>query len=100
MKVCTIMGKDFIGKLEWHHVWIYASKQINEPWAIVSVSRAIHSQVPGNRAIRERLEAFSLTLATDSDLQKYPRKPWAQIMNYLSRYEPSLKGRLPKQKEL
>lgn len=68
---------------EWHHVWIYAGKQIDEPWAIVAACPVHHAMVKIQRAVRMAFEAISLLLATAEDLAKYPRKPWNQIKRSL-----------------
>lgn len=67
------------GRIEWHHAWIYAGKQINEEWAIVPACHFHHSMVTKDKAIRQAFETASLIMATKADLEMYPRKDWAQI---------------------
>ena len=71
---------------EWHHPWIYAGKQINEPWAIVAACSKHHKMVDSDRAVKMAFEAASLMLATDEDLARYPRKDWDQIKKSLGIY--------------
>lgn len=63
---------------EWHHVWTYAGKQINEPWAILAACTYHHDGVKQDAAVRYAFESASLMLATPEDLSKYSRKDWAQ----------------------
>jgi len=74
---CCITGDR--SKIEWHHVWIYAGKQINEKWAILPVSKYIHDLVDKNASVRRHLQKISLNRAEPADLAKYPKKDWHQI---------------------
>lgn len=88
MKVCAAahLG-DCEGRIEWHHVWIYAGRQINESWAIVGACHYHHSEVNSNREVKEAFERASLLLASVEDLDTYPRKNWDQYISYLQEYE-------------
>lgn len=81
MKHCCI-GKYCEGKVEWHHVWIYAGRQINEPWAIVPACKYHHDKA-GLPEIKQLFEIASLRRTTEIDLQKYSKKDWSQIKKYL-----------------
>ncbi len=90
MRICTLAPlQDVYGACEgrkqhpeWHHVWKYAGKQINELWAILAgCSR--HHAMASNPAIQEAFETASLMLATKEDLAAYPRKDWMQIKKSL-----------------
>lgn len=86
MKECTVKNLGFgecTKKLEWDHVWQYAGRQINEPWAILAVCSGHHYDKPGNRLLNEAIMRASLRLTTEEDLAKYPRKNWAQIKRSL-----------------
>lgn len=89
MKRCTLSGADQFygrcdtGRPEWHHVWIYAGRQINEPWAIMPACHAHHAMVTQDKAIRMAFEAGSLLIATEAQLAEYPRKDWVQIKRTL-----------------
>jgi len=67
------------GRIEWHHVWTYGGKQINEPWAIVGACHQHHEDVKKEPETRKAFERYSLGLATAADLMKYSRKGWDQI---------------------
>lgn len=67
------------GPIQWHHVWIYAGRQIDEVWAILGICEGHHDMVNGNEYIRHALQRESLLLASQEDLDKYPRKDWKQI---------------------
>lgn len=71
------------GKIEWHHVWIYAGKQINEDWAIVPACEGHHAKVNGDQEIRKAFERISLDRTSPQNLEKYPKKDWKQIIKYL-----------------
>lgn len=75
------------GRIEWDHVWIYAGRQINEPWAIVGVCKKHHYEKNGNREIKALVEEESLLHASVEDLEKYPRKDWTQELKKLGIYK-------------
>lgn len=90
MKQCTLAPlQDLYGPCEgrktnpeWHHVWMYAGKQINELWAILAgCSR--HHRMATDPAIKAAFETASLMLVTPEDLSNYSRKDWAQIKKSL-----------------
>lgn len=89
MKKCMLSGMSRLygrcdtGKPDWHHVWTYAGRQINEPWAILPACRYHHAFVSIQPAIRDAFEHASLLIATDEELERYPKKPWAQIKRSL-----------------
>src|SRR4051812_5449230 len=82
MSRCCINNAACEGRVEWHHVWIYAGKQINEPWAIVPACEWHHRQA-NKPAIKILFEIASLRRAKEEDLAKYPKKDWKQIKNYI-----------------
>lgn len=85
-RYCAMQGLGFgpcDGRIELHHVWIYAGKQINEPWAFVFLCHYHHSAQDGYLKLREAIMRNSLSHAKDSDLQKYPKKDWKQIKKAL-----------------
>jgi hypothetical protein len=71
------------GRIEFEHAWIYAGRQIDEPWAIIGVCSKHHKMKDGDRAVKAAIETASLMLATDEDLAQYPRKNWQQIRRSL-----------------
>ena len=71
------------GRVEWHHVWTYGGRQIQEVWAIVAGCVKHHQMVQSDPAVRMAFEAASLKEATDVNLMEYPRKPWARIKRSL-----------------
>lgn len=72
------------GKVDWHHVWTYAGRQINEAWAIVGACQRHHKEVNGRREVKEAFERISLRLAQQDDFDRYPRKDWHQIIRSLN----------------
>lgn len=86
MRVCELARGEFgdcEGKVEWHHVWIYAGTQIQEHWAILSACERHHDMVKTHRLVKEEFERRSLRMSTIDELAKYPKKNWAQIISYL-----------------
>lgn len=75
MKKCVWTGET--RDITWEHCWIYAGKQINEKWAIVPLVRRLNtSDMP--HEVKEYCRWISLIRATPKDLEKYPKKDWAQ----------------------
>ena len=90
MKVCIYESDDAPnhnceGNIEFEHAWLYAGKQINEPWAIVPCCTS-HNRGEGldknynrYRALKRAVETIGL-----KDLQRrMPKKNWQQEWNYL-----------------
>jgi len=71
-----------MGRITWEHAWIYAGKQINEPWAIVPCCEAHNS---GEAMVKDYNRYVALTRANLNDLTKrMPRKNWKQEYNHLN----------------
>lgn len=86
MKVCAVAHFGFgecEPKIEWDHVWIYAGRQINEPWAIIGVCSRHHRLKDSEWLVRDAIQRASLRLATSEDLARYPRRNWAQLKKSL-----------------
>lgn len=88
MKQCVIRDLQDLygpcgGKIEWDHVWIYAGRQIDEPWAIVGLCHDHHMAKEGEPAVKAAVQTASLMLATIEELSKYSRKDWEQIKHSL-----------------
>lgn len=71
------------GKIDFHHMWIYAGRQINEKWAILPACRHHHDLVNRDIMVRDMFKWVSLRLATPEDLKKYPKTDWNLIKQYL-----------------
>ena len=70
--------------ISWEHCWIYAGKQINERWAIVPLVRRLNTSgmLP---EIKNFCRWVSIMRASKEDLEKYPKKDWAQEKKNLDR---------------
>ena len=67
------------GRITLEHVWTYAGRQINEPWAIIKLCSWAHSVdefQDGGDLDKGKNKYISLALATADNLMKYPRKSW------------------------
>jgi len=82
MKRCIICGKL---NPNWHHIWIYAGKQINENWAIVALCEYHHTGSGWNNEVKQFCEQYSLSIMTEADITKYPKKNWLQIKKFYDR---------------
>jgi len=83
-KKCALRSSECGGRITYHHVWIYAGKQINAIWAIVPACERHHELVNINPEVKEAFELISLERSTPEDLLPYPRKDWDQIKCYLT----------------
>ena len=86
MGKCARFGVDCDGRITWEHVWIYAGRQIQEAWAIIPLCEyhhAVNSHQDGGNLSKEINQWISLQRATSQDLQKYPKKDWKMLYNYL-----------------
>ena len=66
--------------IEWEHCFIYGHKQINERWSIIPLCWLVHS---GGQLDKHKNEYIALLRATSQDLEKYPRRDWAQYLKFL-----------------
>lgn len=57
-------------KIEWHHNFIFAGRQLNEKWCILPVSQEVHKNVG---LYREKLDWIMLNRADETTLRKYSR---------------------------
>lgn len=86
MRVCIYTRRDAPkhicrGRITWEHAWMYAGKQINEPWAIVPCCEAGNS---GEWMDKDYNRYRALERANLDDLcQRMPKKDWRQIFNFL-----------------
>lgn len=82
-KFCARANSDCEGRITWEHAWIYASKQIQEEWAIIPLCVRHHL---GDLLDKKENQRISLRRATLEDLLKYPKKDWNYEKNYLKIY--------------
>ena len=82
-KTCVIRDWSCEGRIEWHHVFIYAGARIQEQWAILPVCHKHHEDVKRDIDTKDLLEFISLRRASPADLAVYPRKDWPQLRSYL-----------------
>jgi len=81
-KTCCIEDDECSGVIQIHHNFIYASKQVDEPWSALPVCEWHHSKEK-RRDIGDRLDRVMLSRMKSEDKAKYPRKDWAQLERYL-----------------
>lgn len=79
-KKCSRSSSECNGRITWEHSWIYAGRQINEKWAIITLCVFHHL---GTGLDKRWNQSFSLTRATKEDLAKYPKKDWGAERRFL-----------------
>lgn len=75
------------GRCTLEHVWIYASRQVDEWWAIIMICAKAHSVdqfQDGGIMDKEINEWLSINLMTPADEAKYYKKNWKQRREYLN----------------
>ena len=60
-------------KIDWHHAFLYAGRQVNEEWCIIPLLHTVHANEKKPH-IKERIEWIMLNRATDEELEKYDRR--------------------------
>lgn len=61
-------------KIDWHHNFNYAGKNLNEKWCILPVRLSIHFQHQGlTPEVKERLDWIMLNRADDTTLERYSK---------------------------
>ena len=73
-QTCVHQSDDCAGRIEWDHTFIYASKQVNEKWAILPTCNWHHLHITQFRRESERI---AVSRATPEELAKYPRRDWS-----------------------
>ena len=81
-KVCCLKDEDCKGRIEWHHNFIYAGRQVNEIWAILPLC-VFHHGLEKWKQIGDKLDFIMMTRMTEQDEEKYPRFNWRQLQRYL-----------------
>lgn len=70
-KRCCITGKTATqGRIEWHHNFIFAGRQVNEKWCILPLLKRIHAREK-EQTIGARLDWIMLNRANQEELKKY-----------------------------
>lgn len=59
-------------KIEWHHNFIFAGKQVQEKWCILPLAKAIHDMA-NRKDIKEKLDWIMLNRASIETLAKYSK---------------------------
>jgi len=89
---CILTGKtNREVKIDWHHVFEYGGKQIQEKWAIVPVCERLHSpqgevnSIHRNNTTKEYIKYLTLKRVSLEWLSEaYPKTDWEQLYNYLN----------------
>jgi len=68
-KQCCITGQRD-EKIEFHHNFIWAGKQLNEKWCILPLSKSIHDQI---NTFKDQCDCVMLNRASDETLKKYSK---------------------------
>lgn len=75
------------GCITLEHAIIYASKQVDEQWAILKICEyhhAVNKYQDGGDLNKEKHEWLALNRATAEDKLKYPRINWEQKLSFLN----------------
>jgi len=70
-KRCCITGRTQ-EKIEWHHNFIFAGRQVNEKWCILPLSKPIHDREK-EKEIKMKLNWIMINRADDETLKKYSK---------------------------
>ena len=72
-KRCCITGRTKIQeKIEWHHNFIFAGRQVNEKWCILPMAKSIHDREK-EQEIKTRLNWIMFNRADNETLKKYSK---------------------------
>jgi len=83
--ICALLDKNCVGRITREHTLIYASKQIDEVWAIIKICAWHHSVdqfQDGGGLNKEKNIWVALNRATDEELLKY-----SKAINYIAMRE-------------
>lgn len=73
MKQCALwfLG-DCEGRIEWHHNFIYAGRQVNIPECILGVCKVHHDQA-NNKEVKQRLDWVMFSLWTEKIFEMFSK---------------------------
>jgi hypothetical protein len=57
-------------KVDWHHNFIFAGRQVNEKWCILPLAKAAHDDIV---RYKEKCDWIMLNRASDETLKKYSK---------------------------
>lgn len=83
---CCYCGKD--KEIQWHHVFIFAGRQVNAKWAIVPACEKHHREVNTNPDMKDYFQWIALNRATNVEL-----KAMSKAVDYLAMRERANEGR-------
>lgn len=70
---CCITGyTKYYTKIDWHHAFIFAGRQVNEKWCILPLAQSIHRREK-ERAIKERLDWIMLNRIDEKTMERYSK---------------------------
>lgn len=68
---CCITGQSKLStKIEWHHNFIFAGRQVNEKWCILPLAKEIHDRI---ELYKERCDWIMLNRADEATLTRYSK---------------------------
>ena len=75
--------------VEWHHVFQYSGKSIQEEFSIIPACKRCHDQATPHKSnykpnIRYYFEWIAINRMTGDDLIKYYKKNWQQLSIFLN----------------
>jgi hypothetical protein len=82
-RVCTLADENCKGRVQWHHNFKYANKQIQEKFSIISLCKH-HHEIARGREHRDLIDWICISRATPEELAKYPRTTWGQMFKFLN----------------
>lgn len=74
--ICALKDYNCDGRITWEHTLIYASKQIDEVWAIIKICEyhhAVGKYQDGGNLQKQKNVWVALNRATDDELRKYSK---------------------------
>lgn len=80
-KVCCITGVSN-EKIEWHHNFIFAGRQVQEKECILPVTQGVHEQAR-NVEMREKLDLVMLRRMSEEQLDRFSKAKLRQRLKYL-----------------
>lgn len=83
-KCCLAKFGECEGRIEYHHAFIFAGRQVNEKFAIFPLCHQ-HHELVYKKDFRNRLMWMMINRMTESDMKKYYRPDWNTKRNWLNR---------------
>jgi hypothetical protein len=71
---CNVADVNCLGRIQWHHHFVYAGKRTDDPFGIIAICAYHHDHLIA--LVRRKLDAIMMARVTDEIRVKYHKAVW------------------------